>query len=125
LKFELKRLEPVYIEICGQEYPARLTNKAVKEILELWKVEYFEMFDRFASEGLKTDEIHDILYIVLKCGGVEIEREVFEELDHDPLFISSATAKILELFDRTQKVESVLEEEKDPEDDKKKPKAAE
>ena len=36
MKFELKRQEPVFIELCGKEYPARLTNRAVKQILELF-----------------------------------------------------------------------------------------
>lgn len=123
MEFELKRLEPVYIDIHGKEYPARMPNRAVKELEEMWSVKYFELFEKLAGGAFELDEILDILYVALKCGGVtNITRDMFEDMDHDVNFIVEVTPKILELFDRTQKVENLLED-KDPEggDGKKKP----
>ena len=125
MEFELKRQEPVYIAIQGKEYPARLTNRAVKELQELWKLGYFDIFDKFTGGTIEPEEIYDLLFVALKSGGVNIAREVFDDMDHDAYFIADVTPKILELFDRSQRVESVLDETTEPGDeDKKKPEAA-
>ena len=124
MELELKRLEPVLITIDGKEYPARMPNRAIKELAEMWGVKYFELFDKLASGSFELDEVFDVLYVTLKAGGVKVEREMFEDMDHDAFFIASVTSQIIELFDRTQKVENVLEDTKPEGGGEKKPKAA-
>lgn len=118
MEFELKRLEPVMISINGKEYPARMPNRAIKELCEMWGVKYFELFDRLAGDALELHEMLDVLYVTLKAGGVKLTRALFNDMEHDINFVSHITAKITELFDRTQSVENILEDTK--EDTKKK-----
>jgi len=119
MDFELKRLDPVLIDIHGKEYPARMPNKAVKELCELWKVKYFDLFDKLASGAFELDEVFDVLYVTLKSGGVNIKRDMFDDMDHDINFVAEVTPKIVELFDRTQKVESETEDETEDKTEKK------
>jgi len=125
MELELKRLEPVMIAIQGKEYPARMPNRAMKELAEMWQIKYFGLFQKLATDTLELDEIFDVLFVTLKAGGVNVTRDMFEDMDHDAEFINTATLKIIELFDRSQKVESALEENELGNDDKKKPEAAE
>ena len=122
MELELKRLEPVYIKIQGKEYPARMPNRAIKELAEMWNVKYFDMFEKLAGGAFELDELMDALYVTLKCGGVTgITRAMFDDMDHDIEFVHvELTPKIVELFDRTQRVESALEENATGDGDKKK-----
>ena len=111
MELELRRLEPVLINIHGREYPARMPNRAVKELTEMWGVKYFDLFEKLAGGAFELDEVLDVLYVTLKCGGVTgISREMFDDMDHDIEFVAEITPKITELFDRSQRVESVLED---------------
>ncbi|MCL2215767.1 MAG: gene transfer agent family protein [Defluviitaleaceae bacterium] len=120
MQFELKRLEPVFINIGGAEYPMRLTNKAAKELQELWGVKYFKLFERFTGYGIELDDMMDFLHITLKSGGVKVTREDLDEIDIDASIIAHATNCIITLLDRTQKVESVIDETDEPDTGKKK-----
>jgi len=119
MEFELKRLEPVLIDIHGKEYPARMPNKAVKELCEMWGVKYFDLFDKLASGAFELNEVFDVLYVTLKSGGVNVTRDMFDDMDHDVNFVAEITPKIVELFDRTQKVESAIADEPEGADEKK------
>jgi len=122
MEFELKRLEPVLICIGGGEYPMRLTNKAAKELQELWGVKYFELFQRFTGDGIDLDDMLDFLHITMKSGGVNVTREMLDEIDIDASFIAHATNCIVVLLDRTQKVEGILDDTTEPDGGKKKKK---
>jgi len=112
MEFELKRLEPVLIDICGKEYPARMPNKAIKELCEIWQIKYFDLFEKLAGGMFDLDEIFDVLYVILKSGGVNVERDMFgDDMEHDTELIGEIMTKISELFNRTQQVESAIEEE--------------
>ena len=111
MELELIRLEPVLITIHGKEYPARMPNRAVKELSEMWGIKYFDLFEKLANGAFELDEIMDVLYVTLKSGGVtNISRDMFEDMDHDINFIAEVTTKITELFDRSQRVENMLED---------------
>ena len=79
----------------------------------MWGVKYFDLFDKLAGGAFEIDEIFDCLFVTLKAGGVKgIKREMFDDMDHDAEFISVCASAIVELFDRTQIVESELQDEK-------------
>jgi len=120
MTFELKNLEPVTITIHGADYPARMPFKAVKALCEMWDMEYFDLLNRLSNDTLQYNELFDILFITLKAGGVEVAREALDDIEHDPYFITYLTNKIIELFDRTQKAETILDISELSKEDKKK-----
>jgi hypothetical protein len=120
MEFELKRLEPVLITIGGGKYPMRLTNRAAKELQEQWGVKYFELFERLTTDTIILDDVLDFLAVTLKSGGVNVSREMLDEIDIDAGFITHATDCIVALLDRTQRVQSAIDETDEPDEDKKK-----
>ena len=122
MEFNLKKLEPIWIELHGEEYPARMTNRAVKELTELWGIEYFDLFNKIAASGLSVDEILDVIFVTLKGGGIQLTREQLDDVEIDARFIEHANSKIIQLFDSSQRIVNVLEDdnEESEKDSKKK-----
>ena len=81
MKFKLKRLEPVQITIQGKLYPAKLTNRAIIELEEITGVSHIQFLSRLDGASTNIKDIHALLYVSLKGGGVEIEYDDLLELD--------------------------------------------
>lgn len=118
MDFNLKKLEPILVEIHEEKYPTRMTNRAVKELEEMWGIKYFALFDKIAGAGLEINEMIDVIYVTLKGGGVKVEREQLEDIEITAQFITHANDTIIKLFDNSQRIESILEDDKESDEEK-------
>ena len=118
MKFEKNRLDPLFVEIGGVEYPIRFPVRGMAEVEDLFKENFYSVIARLSEQKISGEEITKLLYVMLKCGGVELELEDLQDVD----FNFEIIGKIMELLGRTNKVVSKLQDHK--QGDKKKPKTA-
>ena len=75
MKFEKSRLEPLKIELGGIAYPVRVTFGGMAELEEKLELPFLEVFNKFMESELNAREVQAMLYVMLKCGGVEVTLE--------------------------------------------------
>ena len=120
MKFVKSNLEPINIELNGEQYPARLTFRALAELEELTKVSFLIFFDKFANGSFKTNDIIHILYVALKFGGVDVTLDDLRDVDFDTEQFQKLMTEISKLLKRTQNVVSSVQHYKKAEDTEKK-----
>ena len=108
MKFQPSKLEPVLITIDGVEYPAKLTFRGLAEIEELFGMGFFKVFEKFSQQDITVSELISILYIMLKCGGVEVDKEDLNEIEFSVGIIDSMS----QVLSRANKVNSLLQDKK-------------
>jgi len=109
MQFVKSHLEPIMIILNGVEYPARLNFKALAELEELIHDSFMVLFDRFSEGKFTINDILSLVYVSLKCGGVEIEIDDLQDMDFSPEFFKESMKEITKLLSRTQKVVSSIE----------------
>lgn len=108
MKFEIKRLAPVSINIDGIDFPAFLPNKALLELEKLCGDSFLSIFNRFAVGDYTISDIINMLFVAFKHGGVEISIEDIREMEFNMTRHKSIMAGIGELMKHTQSVESSI-----------------
>ena len=114
MQFVKSNLDPIMIELNGVQYPARLTFKALAELEELTHKSFMKLFDKFGEGDFSSHEIINILYVSLKHGGVAAELDDLREMDFSTDFLQGAMSEIGNLFNRTQKVTSLIQDHNKP-----------
>ena len=109
MKFEKSKLEPVEIEINGTKYPARLPFRACVELEEMFNMSFLKVFDKFADMGATAEEITSVLYVILKHGGVELEKEDLLDIEFSIDVMEGISAVLM----RASKVVSKLQGQSD------------
>jgi len=106
MKFEISRLEPVKVVICGNEYPLRLPFRGLAELEELLKENFFKIFDKFTNQEYGKNETEHILYVMLKCGGVELNISDLEDIDFSVDIMNAMTL----VLSRSHNVQPLIDE---------------
>ena len=115
MKFQPSKLEPVWVNIDGVEYPAKMTMGGLAELEELTGMGFLKLFNKFADQEMAASDLINILYVMLKCGGVELCKKDI----NDVYFTAGILDAMSQVLNRALKVNSVLQDHKEKDNKKK------
>ena len=123
MKFVKSNLEPIKIELNGEQYPIKLTFGALSQIEESTGLSFIALFDVMTSQKQTSKIIAEMLYSMLIAGGVEVEKRDIAELEFTNEQHKSINKGIAAALLRHVKFTSDIEadtNEEENQDDKKK-----
>ena len=107
MKFNIKRLKPMEIELYGEKYPLILTFEALAELESLTGRTFSNIFMELVDEDkLSIKTLQTALYVMLKSGGVDLQLSDLADVPFAPdmiQIISEAIASAVPLDEEKDK----------------------
>jgi len=117
VKFIKSNLDPIIITICGTDYPALLSFRALTELEELTGEGFNITMNKFAVGDYSPSDILKVVFVSLKGGGVDVVYDDLLSIDYSTELMTHLTQKTTDLFLRHAGINDMG---KDEDDDKKK-----